>query len=195
KDKKIGGVSGRPVAMNDRKNYFGYLANMNADAAHTMRMNNQKAHVKFFPLSGYAMAIRNLKFHFPEDLFLDDAYLTYDIYNNGYQIGYAENARVEVKYADNWKDFQLQKLRSHMGFEQLWKYEVIKPETKTRSFWQEVRFAWYPISYVRNIKELIWSTSYYPIRLYFWIRTRLRRDVVLKARSIRDVYVRTESTK
>lgn len=154
KDEKIGGVSGRPVAMNDRKNYFGYLAHMNADAVHAMRTDNAKAHIKFFPLSGYAMAVRNLKFEFPEDLFLDDAYLTYDIFNKGYHIGYAPDAEVEVKYTDNWKDFRMQKLRSHMGFEQLWKYQIIKPETKSRSFWKEIRFVWFPIKYASNIKEL-----------------------------------------
>lgn len=195
KDDKVGGVSGRPVALNDRKNYFGYLAHMNADAVHAMRTDNAKAHIKFFPLSGYAMAVRNLKFEFPEDLFLDDAYLTYDIFNKGYHIGYAPDAEVEVKYTDNWKDFRMQKLRSHMGFEQLWKYQIIKPETKSRSFWKEIRFVWFPIKYASNIKEFFFSLSYYPIRLYFWVRTRFKRDFVMRARSIRDVYVRTESTK
>ncbi|MEP7104161.1 MAG: glycosyltransferase [Candidatus Dojkabacteria bacterium] len=195
-DKTLGGVSGRPIAFNDRKSeIFGYWAHLQADAVHKMRLDRDKSKTKFFPISGYIMAIKNFKYHFPEDLFLDDAYLSYVIYNHGFKIGYAPEARVLVKYPTNWSDFIKQKFRSLIGFEQLWKYEIIKPETKSRSFWQEVAYFWYPLTYSRNLKEFIWSIAYYPIRLYLWVRNRAGRDLVRNAKSIRDVYVRTETTK
>lgn len=194
-DKKLGGVCGRPAATNDRKTYFGYLANMNADAVHKMRTDSLKKKPRFFPLSGYIFIVKNLGFKFPEDLFLDDAYLSYDVLNKSYEIGYNEKARVGVKYPGNWKDFKAQKFRSMIGFEQLWKYKIINKKTKRRSFASELSMATFPILYAKNPKELLYSITYYPIRLYFWIMNRLKRDLAYKAKSIRDVYVRTESTK
>jgi cellulose synthase/poly-beta-1,6-N-acetylglucosamine synthase-like glycosyltransferase len=195
-DSTLGGVSGRPVAINGRKDsIFGYWAHMQADAVHRMRVDRNKKEIKFFPLSGYIMAVKNLKYHFPDDLFLDDAYLSYSIYNSGFQIGYAEAAKVMVKYPTSWDDFIKQKFRSLIGFEQLYKYNIVRPETKSRSFWQEIEYFWFPISYAKNPIELFWSILYYPVRLYLWVRNRLGRDLVRNAKSIRDVYVRTETTK
>ncbi len=194
-NKEIGGVSGRPIALNDRKKKYGYWANLQADAVHKMRLDKARADTKFFPMSGYIFAVRNLGFEFPEDLMLDDAYLSYEVFNNGFSIGYAPEAVVKVKYPDNWKDFIAQKFRSLVGFEQLYKYEIIKPETKSRSFWYELSFFFFPIRYSRSIKELTWSVIYYPIRLYLWVRNRMSRDLARNASSIRDVYIRTESTK
>lgn len=195
-DKSLGGVSGRPVASNDRnESIYGYWAHMQADAVHRMRIDKNKKDIKFFPVSGYIMAVKNLNFNFPPELFLDDAYLSYIIYNSGYQIGYAEAAKVQVKYPTSWNDFIKQKFRSLIGFEQLYKYEIIRPETKSRSFWQEVAYFWFPIAYAKNIKEFFWSLLYYPVRLYLWVRNRAGRDLVRNAKSIRDVYVQTETTK
>lgn len=194
-DKSLGGVCGRPIATNERSSYFGYLANMNADAVHKMRTDSLKKKPRFFPLSGYIFIVKNLGFKFPEDLFLDDAYLSYSVLNQGYEIGYNEKAKVGVKYPGNWKDFRAQKFRSMIGFEQLWKYKIINEKTKRRSFASELSMATFPILYAKNPKELLFSISYYPIRLYFWVMNRLKRDLAYKAKSIRDVYVRTESTK
>jgi cellulose synthase/poly-beta-1,6-N-acetylglucosamine synthase-like glycosyltransferase len=195
-DPQIGGVSGRPVALNARNTLLGYWAHLQADAVHQMRTDRDKrADGKFFPLSGYIMAVRNLGFEFPGDLFLDDAFLSYEIFNRGYQIGYAPQATVEVKYPTNWQDFFKQKFRSLVGFEQLWKYEIIRPQTKSRSFGQEVDYFWYPLAYAHNVRELFWSLLYYPVRLYLWVRNRLARKLARNAKSIREVYVRTESTK
>ncbi len=193
---RIGGVSGRPVALNAKKSgLMGYWAHMQADAVHKMRLDRDKSRVRFFPMSGYSMAIRNIKMKLPGDLFLDDAYISYVIFNAGYLIGYAPNALVKVKYPNIWKEFTKQKMRSLGGFEQLWKYNVITTETKSRSFGQEISYALFPLKYAKNPFELIYSLAYYPVRLYFWVQNRLRRDVFRKAKSIRDVYVRSESTK
>lgn len=195
-DSKLGAVSGRPIASNPRNTMLGYWAHLQADAVHKMRKSRDtRIHAKFFPMSGYIMAVKNLGFQFPEDLFLDDAYLTYDVYNRGYEIGYASYAHVRVKYPTNGDDFIKQKMRSLIGFEQLWKYQIIKPETKSRSFWQEVAYAWFPIGYAKNPIEFIWSLAYFPVRLYLWVRNRLSRDIAYKGKSIRDIYVRTETTK
>jgi cellulose synthase/poly-beta-1,6-N-acetylglucosamine synthase-like glycosyltransferase len=195
-DPETGGVSGRPIALNPKNNLLGYWAHLQADAVHQMRLDRDKRQTgKFFPMSGYVMAVRNLGYKFPEDLFLDDAYLSYDIFNRGYQISYAPEARVEVKYPTSWNDFIKQKFRSLIGFEQLWKYEIIKPETKSRSFSQEIGYFWFPLKYAHNLGEFIWSLLYYPVRLYLWVRNRFARDLAHNATSIRDVYVRTETTK
>jgi len=190
----LGGVSGRPVALNPKdKSVFDYWAHLQADAVHQMRLDSKNT---FFPMSGYIMAIRNLKYNLPENLFLDDAYISYFIFKQGYKIGYEPRAKAFVKYPTNWKDFEKQKLRSLLGFEQLKLYsQVYSKNLKSRSFLQEFRYFYFPIRYSNSLIQLIWSIIFYPTRLYLWIKSKINKSMIKTARSIRDIYLRTESTK
>jgi len=193
-DRSFGGVSGRPVALNPRnQSIFDYWAHLQADAVHQMRLNSRNT---FFPMSGYIMAIRNLNYNLPENLFLDDAYISYFIFKQGYKIGYEPSAKAFVKYPTNWRDFEKQKLRSLLGFEQLKLYsQVYSKNLKSRSFLQEFSYFYFPIRYSNSLTELVWSIVFYPTRLYLWIKNKLTKNVIKKAKSIRDIYLRTESTK
>lgn len=198
----IGGVSGRPVPINYKNNsIFDYWAHLQADAVHNMRQDALKKDV-FFPMSGYIMAIRNINkikkekiLKLPDNLLLDDAYISYFLVNLGYKISYAPNARAFVKYPTNFDDFVKQKLRSLIGFEQLKKYKIIPKQHNARSFLKELKYFKFPITYSKNIKEFFWSLLFYPVRLYLWIKNNFKRRMVNKLSSIRDIYVRTESTK
>ena len=102
KNSKVGGVSGRPVAMNKKSSMFGYWGHLLSDAAHHRRiitMNKREGNYylsdqEFFPMSGYIMAVRNFNFDIPPNVLSDDAYLSYSIRNIGKEIAYAPLANV-----------------------------------------------------------------------------------------------------
>jgi cellulose synthase/poly-beta-1,6-N-acetylglucosamine synthase-like glycosyltransferase len=201
-NKKIGGVSGRPVAIDSKDNQMGYYGNLLADSAHQHRstvmelVDNAGYYIsskKFFPMSGYIMAIRNINMKIPEDVLSDDAYISYIIRNNKYEIGYAPNARCYVKFPQSLKDYFKQKVRSIGGFIQLEQYGIFERDKQSRSLVIEMRYLLYVIKYAKNIKELMWSTLFIPIRLWTWIRIFWERRILRK--DFTRTWVRIESTK
>lgn len=203
--RQIGGLSGRPVSADDRSgsllSYWGHLLAAAAHHKRTLDLTNNPVGLstrlvpkrEFFPLSGYLLAIRNLKFVLPEDCLADDAYLSYVIFNAGYRISYVPHAEVAVKYPANLTDYFAQKKRSTGGYVQLWKYGVVSTETKSRSFWRELEYFWFPIKYAANFRELIWSLALYPTRLWLWLRIYWERKIMQK--DFAKTWVRIESTK
>lgn len=199
-----GGVSGRPVSRDAKTSLMLYWGNLLADAAHHKRNIDLSENPtgkstrlipkrKFFPLSGYLFVMKNIRLKTPEDCLIEDAYFSYQIYNLGYKLGYQPDARVLVKYANNLKDYLIQKKRSTGGYMQLWKYGVVTKETKSRSFWRELEYAWFPLRYATNLKESGWSLLMYPVRLWLWIAIFWERKIIKK--SFSDTWERVESTK
>lgn len=204
KVKKLGGVTGRPVSADKKDSMFSYWGNLLADAAHHKRTidltknpagRSTKLVKKraFFPLSGYLMLVKNLGWQIPNNTLIDDAYISYELFNKGYKLSYEPTAKVYVKYPQNLKDYFRQKKRSTGGYVQLWSYDVIKPETKSRSFWRELEYFWFPITYARNLKQLFWSLFLYPTRLWLWIMIYWERKILKK--DFKKTWVRIESTK
>lgn len=203
-NKEVGGVTGRPKSE-DKKNYLmGYIGNLLADAAHHKRMvalknlTSGKSNVfvsksKFFPMSGYIMAIRNLKIELPDDVLADDAYISYHIHNLGLKLEYAPEAEVFVKYPKTLSDYFKQKKRSIGGYVQLWKYGVVKEKTKSRSFFIELQYFWFPFKYATNLKEFFWSVLFFPIRLWTWLAIFWERKILNK--NFTQTWVRIETTK
>ena len=81
-DKKVGGVSGRPVSQDKRDNMFGYWGHLLSDSAHDKDRNSMEkikgkdyyiSRETFFPMSGYIMAVRNLNIKLPSNVLSDDA--------------------------------------------------------------------------------------------------------------------------
>jgi cellulose synthase/poly-beta-1,6-N-acetylglucosamine synthase-like glycosyltransferase len=210
-------VSGHPKSADSKNNFMGYIGHLLADAAHHKRTieltpNPQGkstkliSKIKFFPVSGYLWGIKRsfleklpiTKVDFglgilPENTLVDDAYISYLVYNQGGKLAYAEDAIVYVKYPTNLKDYMAQKKRSTGGYVQLWEFGVIKKETKTRSFKKELEYFWFPLIYATNIKELLWSSLLYPIRLWLWIMIYWERRILKK--DFIKTWTRIESTK
>lgn len=197
-------VTGRPKSADLRNNMMGYLGHLLSDAAHHKRtvdltkepVGMGMKFVKkrdFFPVSGYIYALRRTEIRFPADCLVDDAYISYVIYNNGGKIAYAPKAIAYVKYPTNLSDYFKQKARSTGGYIQLWQYNIVKPSTKTRSFFRELEYFWFPIRYAQNPKELTWSFMLYPIRLWLWLKIYWDRKIVKK--DFVKTWVRIESTK
>jgi len=205
KNKSIGGVTGRPKAVEQKTTFWGYIGNLLADAAHHKRMTtmgkNRSGHSAklissqpdFFVLSGYISLIKNLKLSIPEDCLVDDAYISYRLINKGFKLAYEPKALVYVKYPTHITDWFAQKARSVGGYMQLWKYGVVKEENKVRNFWKELEYFWFPIKYASNFRELCWSLMLYPLRFYLWLRILFEQKVLKK--EFYQTWVRIESTK
>jgi cellulose synthase/poly-beta-1,6-N-acetylglucosamine synthase-like glycosyltransferase len=203
-DDKIGGVSGRPVSAQGKNTMFEYWGALLADAADHKRkidlteeaVGKSKLIVKkreFFPLSGYAMLVRNIGTNLPEDVLIDDAYISYVLHNEGYKLVYEPEAKVFVKYPTTISDFLKQKKRSTGGYVQLWKYGVVQDKTKSRSFWRELEYFWFPIKYAKNLEQMWWSLMLYPTRLWLWFKIYWERKIVKK--DFTKTWVRVETTK
>jgi len=197
-------VTGRPVSEDKEDTMMGYFGHLLSDAANHKRMIDLTSNpvgkslsiVKkrnFFPVSGYIYAMNKNDFRFPEDCLVDDAYISYVAYNNGWHIQYEPEATVFVKYPTNLSDYFKQKKRSTGGYMQLWEYGVVKAETKSRSFWRELEYFWFPLVYAKNLQQLIWSLMLYPIRLWLWVQIYWERKIQKK--DFIKTWVRVESTK
>lgn len=203
---KIGGVTGRPVSSDPRNYQMGYYGHLFADANHYRRMIDLtdaplekgkffvKKH-KFFPMSGYIMAIRKnlLNFELPEDTLVDDAYLSYQIFNKDFVLAYEPEAKAFIKYPKTLKDYYGQKKRSTGGYIQLWKYGIVKEETKSRSPWHEFELFWFPFKYAENIREFLWSILLLPIRAFLWLQ--IIYDQKIAKKDFSQIWTRVESTK
>ena len=202
KNSKVGGVSGRPVAMNKKNSMFGYWGHLLSDAAHHRRiitMNKREGNYylsdqEFFPMSGYIMAVRNFNFDIPPNVLSDDAYLSYSIRNIGKEIAYAPLAKCYVKYPTNLKDYYKQKVRSLGGFIQLKEFGVFQKDKQSRSFLIELKYASFVLKYATNLKEFIWSLTLFPVRLITWIKIFWER-VILKKDMPKTGWERIQSTK
>lgn len=197
-------VTGRPISADSDSNIMGYYGHLLADAAHHKRTidltdkpeGKSLAFVKkrnFFPVSGYIYATKPFKYKFPEDCLVDDAYISYMIYNNGGRIEYAPDSVVYVKYPKTLEDYFKQKKRSVGGYTQLWRYGVVKQDTKTRTFWRELEYFWFPLTYAKSLKKLVWSLLLYPIRLWLWVQIYFERKMMNK--DFEKTWTRIESTK
>ncbi len=178
----VGAVSGRPISLNKRNNMFGYWSHLLTDAAHDARKKK-----KITECSGYLYAIRNLKLKIPENTLSEDGYISHLIQKK-YKIEYASNAKVYVKYPNNFKDWILQKKRSAGGYLQIKK--IFK---NSRNFGKETRGIFFTLKYPKNLKELIWTKLLVYARLYLWLIIFF--DLKLRKEKFKETWKRVESTK
>ncbi|MCH7759204.1 glycosyltransferase, partial [Patescibacteria group bacterium] len=146
KESKIGAVTGQPISINSVHNLFGYWSHFLTHAAHQMRLKS-----KTFPCSGYLYAFRNIISSVPENSLAEDAVITQLIREKGYQVVYTPQAKVQVKYPNNLKDWLKQKIRSTGGYTQ-------KQSGGERNLGQEILaglklFFTYP----KNSREFFWT--------------------------------------
>jgi len=191
KDKKVGCVSGRPIASNDKNTMLGYFNHLLLDAgAHEIR-NKLNQQGKFLECTGYLFAFRNKVKDIPTDV-AEDAYIPYILWKEGYKIKYIPKAKVFVRYPNNIKDFIKQRVRTAKSHETLRKY--IENFPRVKSFWNEIKMGTIKaITYAKNIKEFIWRLCLFPIRLYIWILVFIERKI--KKEEYTDAWERIESTK
>lgn len=200
RDKRIGGVTGRPVSLNSRKTMFGYISHLLTDSAHHRRIKITKnmgeyttSGKNFFPMSGYIIAMKNIV-ALPDKVLADDAYISYEIRNKGFEIAYVPSALVYVKFPTTLKDYFLQKVRSIGGYVQIKRMGTMKKDKQSRSFWIELTYALFVFTYPKNIREFIWSLALFPIRLWTWVII-FYQQVIKKSNIPKKGWERIESTK
>lgn len=182
----IGCVSGRPMSVNPRNDKYGYWSHFLVDVgAHEISRMYRYEKGKFLETTGYLFAFRNLIQEIPTDV-AEDTIIPYYIYNLGYVIGYAEDAKVYVKWPTNFNDWMKQKKRAANGHTKLTKY--VKDFPKVKSFSGELvsGLIYLPklFSYPRNFNEFIWTLELFPLRFYMWISLFI--DLYFKKKSYSD---------
>lgn len=199
KNSTVGATSGRPISINSRNNLFGYWSHFLTSAAHRMRYaksssssfgyrQSEQAHADSWPCSGYLFAIRGrLVKRIPEDVFAEDAVITQMVRNQGYQVVYVPEAKVYVKYPDNFKDWLKQKIRTVGGY-------IQKESGEGRNLWQEISdgiklFFTYP----KNLKEFWWTILLCLTRIYLWLL--IFWNIKIKNKNFAAIWQRVESTK
>ena len=109
KRRETGAVNGRPVSISPRNTMLGFWSHLLTDAgAHLTRLERVKKG-KFIVVSGYLFAMKRLFDRIPEAALSDDGVISYMVWEKGYEIDYAENALVYVKFPSTFNDWILQK--------------------------------------------------------------------------------------
>ncbi len=193
KSKKVGCVTGRPVSLNKKDNMFGFWSHLLCDAgAHTLRLKRHKK-CEFIECSGYLWAFRNNVIKkFPLDV-AEDTIVPILFHQKGYQIAYAPEAKVFVKYPDNLKEFIEQKKRTSKAHLSLEKHFDLKKIPRMKTFKGEVLGGPKLFFYPKKIKEFFWILGLFPTRLYIWALSSFQSKIQKKHYS--DGWKRIESTK
>jgi cellulose synthase/poly-beta-1,6-N-acetylglucosamine synthase-like glycosyltransferase len=146
----------------------------------------------FLVCSGYLFAIRReLVQDVPQDSLAEDAVISHHIAQQGYRIRYAPDARVFVKYPDNYGDWLRQRVRSAGGYAQ--DYVRLSPFRMRSPRLELVKGTPRALRYARSPRELFWTLLLFGARLHLWALVLI--NVRLRKRSARTLWQRVESTK
>ncbi|KXK27452.1 MAG: Poly-beta-1,6-N-acetyl-D-glucosamine synthase [candidate division WS6 bacterium OLB20] len=193
---KLGAVGGRQYSINSRKDFFGYTSHLFTEALHRQRyaQMNGNPENRFFPLSGYVMAVRtHLLKPLPGHILVDDAYLSYEVLKQAYRIGYTPEAAAYVGYPKNLADYFRQKVRSTGGYLQLKNMGIVPEGAPARTLGQDLRMALFPLSFARTPRELVYSLLQYPLRIALWLRIYYLK--LIRPDDFAASWQRVESTK
>jgi cellulose synthase/poly-beta-1,6-N-acetylglucosamine synthase-like glycosyltransferase len=209
KNPKVGIVSGHPLPTNSRNSLYGFWAYLAPQTAHLQRQKRAKKNLPV-DCSGYLLALRSSLFTpLPPDALADDALITQNILNQGFQTAYAPRAEVFVKYPTNFRDWIHQKVRSVGGASLVQFYSPgvgkalsrgvkpsekhVKQKIKMRGFTQELGQVFTTLSLVATPREFLYWFLAFLFRFYLWILIFIRLKI-LKTPSNR-IWTRIESTK
>lgn len=182
KNKNVGAVTGRPLSLNNKKNIFGYWSHFLTQAAHEWRLKYSN-----FPCSGYLYAFRNIINKIPENVLAEDGIITNIIREKGFLIKYVPEAKVYVKFPENFKDWIKQKTRSTGGY-------VQKQSRGERNFLQEtIKGISLFFKIPKTLREYFWTILLYSARIYLWLKIFWK--IKIKKMSFANIWQRIESTK
>jgi cellulose synthase/poly-beta-1,6-N-acetylglucosamine synthase-like glycosyltransferase len=182
-----GAISARPISIDSRDNFWGYIGHLLADSAHVKR-----SQARNYFVSGYLCAYDKSKIKpLPASTLVDDAQFSIQILEQKLDIKYTPESTVGVKYPTNLTDWLTQKRRSAGGYRELRdQIKGLNLQSTQRTFWNELSFIFYPLQYTSNIRELFYSLGLYPLRLLLWIL--ILKDSIIKPNKL---WERVESTK
>lgn len=192
---KADAVTGQPVYLkhSQERQPYKFWQECLLDTAHRLRSIAQQKK-GFILLSGYLFLIKGeilRQIDLPENLLAEDEFLSYWLWNNNFSLAYAPQAKVLVKYPNNYHDWLKQKIRILAGTYQIpqnWK------QTTMRSFKDELWGAgqmWK--NYVANFKQAIRMMWLFLARLQAWCLAYLKFKVLKQNKS--KIWQRVESSK
>jgi len=193
-DQKIGAVAGHPVSINNRKTMLGFWSHLLTDIADIRRRKAIKIRKRFY-CSGYLYAMRaGIVNEIPENVLVDDGYISHLVWEAGYKIAYSPESKVCVKYPTNVKDWLKQKLRSAGGYIQLKDMQNVEIRSLKKESSGFLDF----FRYVKSFKEFIWLGSLFLTRLYLWFliiyNFKIKRELE-KEGHLKKIWKRVDSTK
>ena len=188
---KVGAVTGRPISRSPRSTKLGYWSHVLVEGAHQTRLARDAAG-DFLLCSGYLFAARRgLIPPIPEDALAEDAVISHRIAEQGYQIRYAPDADVSVKYPTTYADWLRQKVRSAGGYAQAYvrnsPYSMRSAKLEAQ---QGTRLA---LQFSRSPRELWWTLLLFAARLHLW--ALVFWQVRVKKRPLTTLWQRVETTK
>ena len=190
KNKSVGAVTGRVIAINKENNIFGYWAQLTTEAFHQRRILGTKNNENIL-CSGYLYAIRkNLMPKIPVSTLADDAYVSEYISRKRYKTTYEPQAKVFVKYPDNVIDWIKQKKRTAARI-----YQPLgkSKNSKMKAFIEEIITGARVLAKVNSVKKIYWFGCLLVMRSYIWFRVLF--DYRLWNRGFARTWERVESTK
>jgi len=192
KDKKTGCVTARVISQDPRNTMFGYWSHLLCYSAHKLREERANKN-EFLECSGYLWAFRNKVIkQFPKDV-AEDTIVPILFWKKGYNSAYADKAEVYVKFPTTLIDFIKQKKRTMAGHETLDKYFKKREIPRMKTFSNEIAGSFLVLSYPRSPKEVLYTLTLFPIRLYTWLLTFYKHKI--KKQYYADAWKRVESTK
>ena len=190
-DEAVGAVTGRPISLSSRDTKLGYWSHLLLAGAHQARSERDAAS-RFLLCSGYLFAFRRrLIQHVPEDALAEDAVISHRIAEQGCRIRYAPEAKVFVKYPDNYREWLKQKVRSAGGYAQ--KYVKDSPYQMRSATLEARQGALFALKFAQNAKERWWSIQLLAARLHLW--SLVLWQVRIRQRPLPELWQRVESTK
>ena len=190
--KEVGCVSGRVLSSDSRNSLFGYWSHLLCHSAHKLREKRAKEN-KFLECSGYLWAFRNKVIkQFPKDV-AEDTIVPILFWKKGWKVDYTEKAEVYVSFPRTLSDFVKQKKRTMASHETLNKYFKSGEIPRMKSFKNEILGSLMVLSYPKSFKEVLYTISLFPIRLYIWLLTFYKSK--FKKQNYSDAWKRVESTK
>ena len=169
KDKKVGAITGKPVATNSKNTKFGYWAKLSYDGIDKVR-KRLDAKKEFMQCSGYLFAIRNGLVKETQPDVPEDCYIPYVVWKKGKTVKYVDKAEVFVQYPSNWKDWVKQRVRTIKAHENI--PRIIPDMPRTKSFWNEIKEGLiFSLLHPRSLKEFYWLIQLYFARVYIYYRS------------------------
>ncbi|MFH1607998.1 MAG: glycosyltransferase family 2 protein [archaeon] len=182
KDKNVGCVTGKPVALDSKDNIMGFWSNLVFEGIHKVRERLSEQE-KFFECSGYLFGIRNgvLK-GFPMEA-SEDGIIPYLFWKESYNIKYLPKAEVYVLNNYNYKKWLKQKIRNIKGHEN---YNSLAPDMpRTKSFVNEIKQGtFFALAYPQTLKQTYWTILLFGARLHIYLKAFY--DIRIKKRKYDD---------
>jgi len=190
-DKSVGAVTGQPVSLSPRATKLGYWSRLLVHGAHQERLRRDRTG-QFLLCSGYLFAFRkSLMPILPTDALAEDAVISHSIAEKGWQIRYAPDAKVFVKYPTTYADWLLQKVRSTGGYAQ--NYVRNSPFRMRSARLEAIHGTQLALRFAQNGRELWWTLLLFGARLHLW--WLVFWNVRVRKRPLSQLWQRVETTK